>query len=350
MKIALLGSSEFEITTNSNNYLQEYIRELVTGLIDNGYEVTYFGHYGSKLPCEVYSLNLDSIDWSFDHEISENVKAYAEKQHAYFEIFKYLQESDFDLVHNLSGEQIPVFTAQFLDIPTITTLFEKPKGLLQSSVKLNQSFKNYYIALDHEIANSWMGHSKINEIIGRGINYENWNFSLKAETNQVVFLGNIIAENNLEKIIEAVSQMGYALKIYGEISDEYYYRNFIQPLLSNTIEYGGVLDQKNYEASLISSPISLIASRQLAGYQNLMIASLSAGTPVILISEEFNTPLLPEFSGVQIKPNDVSLLKRALISASRKSREECRVYVEENFKYSEVIKNYISFYNKVLVS
>ncbi|SHI90662.1 Glycosyltransferase involved in cell wall bisynthesis [Mesonia phycicola] len=348
MKIALLGSSEFEVNTNAENYLQEYIRELVIRLIDKGHQVTYFGCYGSKLPCEVYSLNLDSIDWSYDHDISENVKTYAEKQHAYFEIFKYLQESDFDLIHNLSGEQIPVFTAQFLDIPTITTLFDKPKGLLQSSVKLNQTSKNYYIALDHEIANSWMGHSKIDEIIGRGINYESYRFSVKAETNQVVYLGNIIADNNLENIIDAVSQMGYVLKIYGEIVDEYYYRNFIEPLLSDRVEYCGVLNPKDYEASLSAAQVSLVASKQFYGYQNLVIESLSTGTPVVLIAKEYHMSILPEFCGVQIKLDDVSILRKALISASRKSREDCRTYVEENFKYSDVVESYISFYHKVL--
>ena len=96
MKIALLGSSYDVVTSVPENYNQEYIYSFIKGLLNQGHEVTYFGVYGSKLPCEVYSLNLDSIDWGYDKDLSDNVKSYAEKQHAYFEIFKYIQECNFD--------------------------------------------------------------------------------------------------------------------------------------------------------------------------------------------------------------------------------------------------------------
>ena len=348
MKIALIGSSEYPITADAKRNKEEYIYELVCGLVKNNHEVTYFGLYGSKLPCEVYSLNLESIDWSYDRDTSENVRNYAEMQHAYFEIFKYLQETQFDVIHNLSDQQIPVFTAQFLDIPTITTFFEKPKGLLQSSVKLNQTSKNYYVALNHEIANSWIGHSKINEVIYRGINYDNWTFNPKAETNNIFLFADITENKKLLNVIEATNMSGFHLKIFGAIKDEIFYNSKIKPMLDNHIEYCGEAHMNSYKDELNKASIAVITKEKFESRENFVLEALSCGTPVIILSDNINSDYLPEMCGVQTNSDDPAVLRRVFVNATRKSRKECRDYVMEKFNFDAMVEEYIGFYQKVL--
>ncbi|HIB37114.1 hypothetical protein [Mesonia sp.] len=348
MKIALIGSSEYPITANATSYREEYIYELVKGLVKNNHEVTYFGLYGSKLPCEVYSLNLESIDWSYDRETTDNVRNYAEKQHAYFEIFKYLQETEFDIIHNLSDQQIPVFTAQFLNIPTITTLFEKPKGLLQSSVKLNQTQKNYYVALNHEIANSWMGHSKINDIIYRGINYNNWTFNPKTETNSIFLFADIERSKKLLKVIEATKMSGFHLKIFGTLKDEIFYTSKLKPLFDNNIEYCGEAEAHAYKDELNKASIAVITKDKFEYRENFVLEALSSGTPVVILSENINSDYLPEMCGVQTNSDDAAELRKTFVNTTRKSRKACRDYVMEKFDFERMTVDYIDFYYKVL--
>ncbi|MBW2962383.1 glycosyltransferase [Mesonia aestuariivivens] len=348
MKIALLGPSEYVIKSQTENFVQEYTYALVTELVRKGYEVTFFGQYGSKLPCEVFSLNLDSIDWSYDHEVSSEVKSYAEIQHAYFEIFKYLQESNFDLIHNLSDQQIPVFTAQFLNIPTVTTLFNKPNGLLQSSVKLNQTQKNYYIAINHEIAHSWSGHSKIDDIVYNGINYNDWVYNASAETNTVILLHDINHQSGIENIIEAVKQSGFQLKIYGDLKDEDYYQNKLKPLFNKNISYIGEASKSNYQEELQKATIAVISKELFDRKSHFVLESLSSGTPVTILADTMNTDYLPDKCGVQVKSDNEQVLRNALISTTRKSRQACRDYVIDNFNFDKMVEEYIAFYHKVL--
>lgn len=348
MKIAVLGTSNFIVKAEAQNYLQEYTYQLVSGLVAQGHEVTYFGLYGSKLPCEVYFLNLDSIDWSYDGEISDNIKTFVEAQHAYFEVFKYLQESDFEIVQNISQHPTPVFTAQFLKIPTVTTLFDKPKGLLQSSVKLNQTPHHYYVALNHSIANAWNGHTKINEIIYCGINFDNWFFNPRSETNSIFYIGDILAENHIDKIIEAIEGSGFNLKIYGNIVEEKYFEKEIKPKLSPHIKFCGSLRENNYREDLQTSTISVITKNSFETSAYLVLESLSCGSPVVIISENTNSDYLPENCGIHINTEDPQQLRKVLVNATRKSRKDCREYVIEIFNYTKMIENYILFYNKIL--
>ena len=348
MKIALLGSSYDVVTSVPENYNQEYIYSFIKELLNKGHEVTYFGVYGSKLPCEVYSLNLDSIDWGYDKDLSDNVKSYAEKQHAYFEIFKYIQESNFDIVHNLSEQQIPVFTAQFLEIPTVTTLFEKPKGLLQSSVKLNQTPKNFYVAVNHDIANSWMGHSKINEIIYSGVNYKDWLYNSESSSNNILLLSKISAQQNVESIIDAAKQGGFRLQIFGEIEDETYYEHKIKPLLNQEINYYGSDQASEYKENLNQATIAVITKEQFEKSGHFTLQALSCGTPVVVLAEHIDSDYLPEMCGTQINSNDPSVLRKAFVNTTRKSRSDCRDYVVEKFDFKKMTTDYISFYEKVL--
>lgn len=346
--IALIGSSENSVHPEVESYVEEYTYHLVSELIKNGHEVTYFGLFGSKLPCETYSLNFDSIDWSYDEDLSESVKSYAEKQHAYFEVFKYIEETGFDIVQNLSNHQIPIFTAQFLKIPTITTLFEPPKGLLQSAVKLNQHPNNFYVTLNHELANLWMGHCKIDEVIYRGVNFNNLIFSPEATSNTFLFFGDITAKNAIGKIIEVVKESGFHLNIFGAIKDQKYYESIVEPLLNNNIKYMGEIEQSNYKELFHQATISIFSPYQLEDFEPSLLESLACGTPTIIISEEHYLINLPDCCVSRTSSRDPGSLRMVFVNTIDKSRKECQNYVVENFNYKKMADEYISFYQKLL--
>ncbi len=348
MKIAIIGFSGFPVLPNASNYLQEYAYHLIKGLVNLGYDVTYFGLYGSKLPCEVYPLNLNSIDWSHDENISAGFKQFGEEQHGYFEIFKYLQETDFHLVHNISQNQIPVFTAQFLKIPTITTLFHRPQGLLQSSMKLNQTSNNYYIAINHAVANACTGHSKIDDIIYCGINFNSWSFNPNPETNTVFFAGDILVENHIDKVIDAAEDGNFQLTIYGEEVNKDYYKKMIAPRLNEKNKIHHSLKKKNYKQDLQKATVAVFTKRTFISSSYLALEALSCGTPVVVISDNMNTDYIPDTCGVQINTSDPQELRKAFVNAASKSRKDCRDYVMERFDYNKMIENYIEFYNRIL--
>lgn len=348
MKIAVIGFSGFPVLPKANNYLQEYTYHLIKGLVDLGYEVTYFGLYGSKLPCEVYPLNLNSIDWSYDENVSDGFKQFGEEQHSYFEIFKYLQETDFDLVHNISQNQIPVFTAQFLEIPTITTLFKRPQGLLQSALKLNQTSNNFYIAIDHAIANACTGHSKIDDIIYCGIDYNAWSFNLKPQSNTLFFAGDIVAENHIENIIEAAEDGGFQLAVYGDVINSDYHEKVVVPKINDKIKVYPSLKENNYKQCLQNASLAVITKKIFMSSSYLVLEAFSCGTPVVIISDNLNTDYLPNSCSIQVNTSDPQELRRAFVNAASKSRKTCREYVMEKFDYKKMIESYIEFYNRVL--
>jgi len=348
MKIALIGPSKHNVQLETGNYLQEYIYNLVSELVDKGYEVTYFGMFGSKLPCEVFTLNLNSIDWSYEQNISENLKSYAEEQHAYFEVFKYIEETGFHIVQNLSNHQIPIFTAQFLKIPTVTTLLEPPKGLMQSTVKLNQHPNNFYVTLNHELANTWMGHSNIHEVISRGILQDQLIFNPENSNNTILYFGDISPYNALGKIIKSAKKSGFLLKIYGAIKDDHYFKSIVETELNSKIAYEGEVEHSLYKQQFHQAALSVFAPDQLEDFEPFVLESLACGTPTVIISEEAHLINLPDCCVSRTNSKTPDNLRQVFIETLKKSRKECRDYVQENFNYKKMADEYISFYQKLL--
>ena len=352
MKIAIIGHSAKPITEHSQGYLEMFTYNLIVGLLEEGMDVTLFAKHGSVVPCELYTFNFNSIDWSFDDTItpeeSLKEKKFAEEQHAYFEVFNIIRESSFAVVHNISLHQIPIFTAQFLPISTLTSLHTAPLALLQSSIKLNQDRKNYYATVSHELKSIWSPHTRIDDVIYNGIDENRWKFYKHVEEKQAVWIADVTRANKLVDVIQACNELGWRLWIIGNIPNEAYYTYIIEPLLSDTIEYLGDLDAEESMKYQKRSHVMVLTKSAPDYFGWDIMKSLSLGTPIAAYESPHIVEFLYSACGTFAENDNPSALKAAIVGASEKSREDCRNFVLDNYTQKRMVREYISLYRKII--
>ena len=306
-----------------------------------------FAQSGSQANCTIQTFNTNSIDWQYETEENPAQRKLVEENHAYLEAFQILKNSDVDLVHNFSTHQLPIFTAQFLTIPTLTLLQQKPLASLQSAVKLNQQKNCFFIAPNYYLKSIWSPHSKIDDIIYNGIDEDLWRFRNAYEEKRFIFWGDLDRSSNLEKIIKAIKRNNYKLWITGKITNSAYFEYVIQPELTKNIEYLGELED-SATAKLLGEANAAIFSTTHPNTSEKILQSLSCGTPVTTFADEEVMEYLPSSCGNFVTEDDEDSLERALQEAILKSRKDCRAFVKENFTIQKTIKEYLALYQKII--
>ena len=351
MKIAIISHSAKPISEYSQGYLEMFTYNLILGLLEEGMDVTLFAKYGSTVPCQLYTFNFNSIDWNYDEtaksEDSLSVKKAIEEQHAYFEVFNIIRNSSFSMVHNVSLHQIPVFTAQFLPIPTLTSLHTAPFASLQSSIRLNQDRKNYYTTISHELNTLWSPHTRINDVIYCGVDENQKKFHKYAAENRAIWIADVTRANRLVDVIQVCDELGLRLWIIGAIPNEAFYTYIIKPLLSDTIEYLGDLGVEESMKYLKRSQVMILTKSDPDYSGSDILKSLSLGTPVAAYESPDIVEFLNSDCGAFAIDNNPRALKTAVVHASAKNREDCRNFVLNHHTRKKMVKEYIALYRKI---
>ncbi|WGK65323.1 glycosyltransferase [Croceiramulus getboli] len=350
MNIAIIASSDAPITAQSSGLKEQYIYTLAEGLYAAGNQITIFAVAGSQLSCRLITFNFDSLDWRFENTKaeSESTRAFAERQHAYFEAHKIISQESFDLVHDLSGHHVPVFTAGFLSVPTLTTLYTLPYALLQSSVKLYQGTKNYFVAISHQLQQHWAPYSKINEIVPYAIDPNAWAYSENALQKQAIWKGELVRENQLELVIQACQEQDFKLWIVGPKSNQPFFDYVVEPLLGTQIEYLGDLELEAYQTYLKQASVSIVTRCETDYFASCVIHALAAGTPVAALQDEHIQEFLTDKTGAFAEPDNQKSLEQALVEASNKDRKCCREVAVEYYSKERMITQYSELYRKIL--
>jgi len=316
--------------------LEAIVFSLTEGLIDRGFEVTLFATKDPKVggKCREECQKGFEADTAIHPEVWECLHI--------AELFE--RADDFDLIHTHFGI-LPLSYARLVNTPVLSTIH----GALTPTVlpvyqKYNGSI--YYIASSDADRSTNLDYIKT---IHDGIDLKPFHFQPDPE-DYLLFFGSIHHEGGTKEAIEIAEACHRKLVIAGNILDEAYYKQSIEPCIdrSDVIWVGPMsLEMQNDlmgRAYALLHPVHTNASFDLS-----VIESMACGTPVIA----FNSGCMPEVvedgrSGFLVENKDDAV--QAVARIKDIDRSDCRRHVEEQFSSDQMVEKYIRVYEQIISS
>lgn len=355
-------------------------KDLTNTLVEMGHEVTLFS------PGEVTTLanNVTSDMSLFDNELNIRGDSYldllrkhpmtfvtlARQVQAEIIAKAYAQANadKLDIVHIYTNEEETALPfANFCNKPVVFThhdpfnflvkhknVFPKYKDLNWISISLAQ---RQSMPPD----TNWVGN------IYHGIRSNQYSPTSKPTLDYLAYYGRIIEQKGVHLAIKAVKQynqnhsdkltLKIAGKHYADNSKDKYWREKIEPELSDHIQYLGFLGQDSNKREFLSNAKALFVPSTFAEpFGMVSIEALASGTPVLAL----DSGALPEIvkhgqTGFVIpRSNDETTTIKAfsdcLSSLDPIDRLACRRDFETRFTIDIMANNHIETYNKVIKS
>ncbi|SOE98024.1 Glycosyltransferase involved in cell wall bisynthesis [Burkholderia sp. OK233] len=162
----------------------------------------------------------------------------------------------------------------------------------------------------------------------------------------LAFLGRICAEKRVDLAIEIAARAGLPLKIAAKVdrADEAYFRDVIQPLLSQPhVEFVGEIDDAQKSGFLSGARALLFPIDWSEPFGLVMIEAMACGTPVIA----FNRGSVPEVIAHGVTGyivDDVAGAVAAVTRLDALSRTEIRAVFVHRFTSRTMAQHYMNIY------
>lgn len=328
LKIAIITHLSIPIRQPYAGGSECFVHLLAKKLIERGHEVTVFSVEGTDQainPHFIYPLT-----WNLTED--------------YKKLMYYLQDTDFDIVHNNSFSDIPALYSDVLKVPMVTTVH---MPIEHHSYNLVNHYNNTYVTVSHYLRKNF---AKVinSEVIYNGINLENFKYTLKThKENYILWSGRIVKEKGTKYAIKAAKKLKLPLKIAGPIRCNKYFKKYIKPYLNNDIEYLGVLPHNELSKLIEKARVCLVASIWNEPYGLVVAEALACGTPVAAFTSGAIPELLNEKTGALAKPKDVNGLCKAILKAMNLSPEDCRKRAEEIADLNKMVDKYEDLYYRL---
>jgi glycosyltransferase involved in cell wall biosynthesis len=184
------------------------------------------------------------------------------------------------------------------------------------------------------------------DTIYNGIEIDNYEYNNKPE-DVVVTAGRIIPKKGIHTAIEISAKVGVKIEFAGTISDKKYWKEIVEPMLGENVEYAGLIPYPEVPKFFRKAKAFLFPIEWEEPFGLVMIEAMACGTPVIA----FNRGSVPEVvkdgeTGFIVNNKDEAI--EALKNIDKIKRSDCRKHVEDNFTASSMIKGYEKVYYDVL--
>lgn len=159
--------------------------------------------------------------------------------------------------------------------------------------------------------------------------FRKWKYTEKVEKEfetTAFWSGRMCIEKAPHHAIQAALKAGIKLTLAGQMSDEKYFKEHVQPLLDNhkeNINYVGHISQNQINEYLCNSAVSFFTSTWEEPYGLVLAESLACGTPVIAYNIGAAPEILTSKTGILVEPNNIEELAKAFKTASKLSRKDC---------------------------
>lgn len=168
--------------------------------------------------------------------------------------------------------------------------------------------------------------------------------------NYVAFIGRISPEKRVDRAIEIAGKAGMNIRIAAKIdrADREYFESEIRPLFELPhVEYIGEIGEKEKNDFLGNAAALLFPIDWPEPFGMVMIESMACGTPVIAYENGSVPEVIDHGVSGYIVHNREEAIK-ALINIHNLSREECRQTFEKRFSATEMAKNYVQVYERLV--
>lgn len=333
MKIAVLAPVAWRTPPRHYGPWEQVSSNIAEGLLKEGIDVTLFA-------------TGDSITGGRLESVTE--RGYEEDKNIDAKVVECLHIShlmdcagQFDLIHN-NFDFLPLTYSSLVKTPFLTTIH----GF--SSEKIIPVYKKYNRSTSYVSISNANRHPDLDYLgtVYNGLQTEQFSFNAYPE-DYLLFFGRIHPDKGTAEAIEIAQRCNRRLIIAGIIQDAEYFRERVEPFLSDTIVFlGDAGPEKRNEllgkASALLHPVSFEEPFGLS-----VAESMLCGTPVIA----FNRGSMPELirhgeTGFLVASTDEAV--EAVEMLKQISRQDCFNWSLSQFSKEKMVKDYIRLYQKIL--
>ena len=333
MKIAVLAPIGWRTPPKHYGPRESFVSLLVEGLVRRGVEVTLFATADSTTSACLQAVCPHGYqeDRSLEPKVWECLHI--------SELFE--QGDDFDLIDN-HFDFLPLTYSAMTSTPIVTTIH----GF--SSANILPVYRKYngrvhYVSISEADRSPELSYETT---IHHGVDLAQFTVN-ESQGQYLLFFGRIHPEKGAREAIEIARRFDMPLKLAGIIQDERYYRDEVEPLLNDHVEYLGTVgpDERNRLLGGAYALLHPIAFAEPFGIS--AVESMACGTPVVA----FRRGSMPELiahgrTGFLCETLEEAV--EALHNTSRIDRGECRRWVEERFTADRMVNDYLRVYERVV--
>jgi glycosyltransferase involved in cell wall biosynthesis len=251
------------------------------------------------------------------------------------------KSSSFDIIHN-NFDFLPLTYSGLIKTPIITTIH----GF--SSQKIIPVYKKYN-ATTHYVSISNADRSPELQYLAtvyNGINIDEFDFNPNPE-DYLLYFGRIHHDKGTAEAIEIAKKSNQKLIIAGIIQDEKYYREKIEPQLSEQIVYAGHAGPEKRK-ELLGKASALLHPINFDEPFGLSVAeAMLCGTPVIA----FNRGAMPELirhNETGFLVNNINEAVDAVKQLPKINRLDCHQWASAQFSSNKMVDDYLRLYQQIL--
>ena len=349
MRICLVASSRFPIREPFAGGLEAMTHTMARGLAARGHDVTLFAGPGSDTSLPVRMRPLDTFSPSaaaLADRFAPGPEWLAE-HHAYLGLMLDLARSGherFDLIHNNSLHHLPVAMSSAVDVPMVTTLHTPPLPFIESALALD-AHASTFVAVSEWTSHAWR-HVVPSTVIHNGLELATW--QVGDGGGPVVWSGRLVPEKGAHDAIAACRQAGLPLVLAGPAQDPGYFREVVEPLLGDGVEYAGHLSQRELAQLLRAASVAVVTPLWDEPYGLVAAEALASGTPVAGYARGGLPEVVGPHAGILVRPGDVAALADAIRRAVQLDRAAVRRHAEAHCDAETMIDAYERLYTRAV--
>ncbi len=333
MKIAVLSPVAWRTPPRHYGPWEQIASNTAEGMVALGQDVTLFATGDS-----ITNGKLESICASgYEEDRNQDAKV-LECLH----ISNLMERAgEFDIIHN-NFDFLPLTYSGLIKTPMITTIH----GF--SSQKIIPVYKKYnsissYVSISNADRSPELDYVAT---VYNGLNVADFDFNDKPD-DYLLYFGRIHPDKGTSEAIQIALKSKRRLLIAGIIQDANYYREKVEPFLSDQIQFIGQAGpaQRN---ELLGKALALLHPISFNEPFGMSVAeSMLCGTPVIA----FNKGSMPELinnrqTGFLV--NTVDEAVQAVNFASFINRAHCREWAKAKFSKEKMVNDYWELYKRIV--
>jgi glycosyltransferase involved in cell wall biosynthesis len=333
MRIAVLAPIAWRSPPRHYGPWEQMASNVAEGLVEAGVAVTLFATGDS-----VTQGTLDAvIPMGYEEDRGQDAKV-QECLH----ISNLMEKAgQFDLIHN-HFDFLPLTYSKLIRTPMVTTIhgFSSPNII---PVYRKYAANTHYVSISHADRSPQLPYLAT---VYNGLRMADFTFTAVPE-DYLLFFGRIHPDKGTAEAIQIARQSHKRLFIAGIIQDQAYFREQVEPFLSDTIVFLGHAgpEQRN---QLLGKASALLHPIHFSEPFGLSVAeAMLCGTPVIA----FNKGAMPELiqagqTGFLV--DHVGQAVEAVQQIGQIQRASCRAWAQATFSQEKMVSDYLAVYRQVL--
>lgn len=333
MKVAVLAPVAWRTPPRHYGPWEQIASNIAEGLIKLGIDVTLFATGDS-----ITAGKLESVcAMSYEEDRAQDAKV-LECLH----ISNLMEQAGrFDIIHN-NFDFLPLTYSGLIKTPLITTIhgFSSPRII---PVYKKYNHRGHYVSISNADRSAELEYLAT---VYNGLDTADFEFYEQPD-EYLLYFGRIHPDKGTAEAIAIAQRSKRKLLIAGIIQDENYYREKVEPFLSNQIEYIGHAGPEKRK-QLLGNAYALLHPISFNEPFGMSVAeAMLCGTPVIA----FNRGSMPELirdTETGFLVNTVDEAVEAVNQLHTIDRVACHTWAASRFSKDKMVADYLGLYQRIL--